>query len=222
MPQIGSAVGIQTLYISISKQEEAPEFVDLLQNCPQLKELQLDIKTRPTSICGTLPITHRQLRTLFLTGMALSWVISAFSVGCRLPRLTRLVLTDINAFDPTWNMWTTYPTKDQISHITHIEVQAVSELSVLTYFRPLFEAATALGTLTLSGSAVEPVLKLLTLSAPKRVDKLRFCNTIVDGTTLREYLAAIERDGGGMSGMEVWWDNCPNFSYPGASGVLNL
>ena len=225
MPQIGSAVGIQTLHISLSKQGALPSFESLLQNCPQLKELQLDIKTRPTSIDVTLPITHRQLRTLFLTGMALSWVISAFSVGCSLPRLTRLVLTDINAFDSPWNnMWTTSPTNDQISHVTHIEVQAVSEPSVLTYFRPLFEAATALGTLTLSGSAVEPVLKLMTLSAPKRVDELLLCNTIADSTTLREYVAAIERDGGGTSGMKVAWEDCPNFSgeYGGTFGEIHL
>ena len=223
-PQIGSAVGIHTLHISLIKQGALPPFESLLQNCPQLEELHLEITMRLTSIDGTLSFTHWQLHTLFLTGMALPWVISAFSVGCRLPRLTRFVLTDINAFDPTWNMWTTSPTNDQISHITHIEVQAVSEPSVLTYFRPLFEAATALGTLTLSGSAVEPVLMLLTLSAPKRVDKLLLCNSNGNGTTLREYLAAIERDGGGTSGMKVAWDNCPNFSgeYGGAFGELCL
>ena len=68
----------------------------------------------------------------------------------------------------------------------------------------------ALGTLTLSGSAVGPVLKLMTLSAPKKVDKILLCNSNADGTTLREYLAAIERDGGGTSGMKVEWDNLWN------------
>ena len=173
---------------------------------------------------SVLPFTHQRLHTLFLTGMALPWVISAFSEGCRLPRLTHLVFTDINAFSSAGKLKTTSFTNGQISHITHIEVQAVSEPSALTYFRPLFEAATALGTLALSGSAVEPVLKLITLSAPKRVDELLICNSDADSTMLREYLAAIERDGGGTSGMKVTWDNCPNFSdeYGGAFGELHL
>ena len=43
-------------------------------------------------------------------------------------------------------------------------------------------------------------------------------------TMLREYLAATESGGGGTSGMQVVWNNCPNFSgkYGGASGELHL
>ena len=103
----------------------------------------------------------------------------------------------------------------------------MSAPSVLAHFRPLFEAATALGTLTLAGNAVEPVLKLIPLSTPKRVDKLLLRHSNADGTTLREYLAAIERDGGGTSGtsgMKVTWNDCPGFSgeYGGAFGELYL
>ena len=223
-PQINSAVGIETMHISLSKQGVLPSFKKLLRYCPQLEELQLEIKVSQTLHVSAPPFTHQQLHTLFLTGWATPWIAFAFSVGCRLPRLTRLVLTDINAFDPTCNIWTTSPAKDQFTHITHIEVQAVSAPSVLSHFRQLFEAATALGILTLAGSAVEPVLKLITLSAPKRVDKLLLRNSNADGTTLREYLAAIERDGGGTSGMKVTWNDCPNFSgeYGGAFGELRL
>ena len=224
MPQIGSAVGIQTLHISLSRQGALPPFGSLLQNCPQLEELHLEITTHLNFNASIPPFTHEQLRTLFLTGMALPWVMSAFSVGCRLPRLTRFVLTDINGFDSAWDMRATSFINGPITHITHIEVQAVSAPSVLSYCRSLFEAATALGTLTLSGSAVEPVLMLLTHSAPKRVNELLLCNSNGNGTTLREYLAAIERDGGGTSGIKVTWDNCPNFSgeYGGAFGELHL
>ena len=223
-PQIVSIVGIQTLHISLSNQGALPQFESLLQNCPQLQELHLEITTDLNFDASVLPFTHEQLHTLSLTGMALPWAIYAFSVGCRLPRLTSLVLTDMNGLDSAWDMRTTSFTHGQISHITHIEVQAVSAPSVLSHCRPLFEAATALGTLTLSGSAVEPILSLLTLSAPKRVDELLFCNSNANGTTLREYLAAIERDGGGTSGMKVAWENCPNFSgeYGGAFGDLHL
>ena len=223
MPQTGSAVGIKTLHISLSKRGADPPLKNLLRNCPQLEELHLEI-TMHIASDSVSTFKHEQLHTLFLTGMALPWVISAFSVGCRLPRLTRFVLTDINAFNAAWNLRTPSFTDGQVSHITHIEVQAVSAPSVVSYCRPLFEAATALGTLTLSGSAVMPVLSLLTLSPPKRVDELLFCNSNADGTTLREYLAAIERDGGGTSGMKVSWDNCPNFSgeYGGAFGDLRL
>jgi len=223
-PQVGSAVGIKTLHISLSKQGEIPPFESLLQNCPRLEKLHLKIKTHLTATARILPFTHQQLHTLFFTGMALPWVIPALSAGCRLPRLTRFVLTDINGFDPARNTWTTSFNNGQISHITHIEVQAVSAPSVSAHFRPLFEAATALGTLSLSDSAVEPVLKLLALSTPKRVDELLLCNSNADGTTLREYLAVIERDGGGTSGMKVTWNDCPNFSgeYGGVFGELHL
>ncbi len=223
-PRIYSAVRIQTLHISLSKPGEFPSFLHLLQNCPQLEELQLEINACITSFGSVLPFTHQQLYTLSLTGMALPWVISAFSLGFCLPRLTRFVLTDINGFDPAWSIWTTSPTNGQFSHITHIEVQAVSVLSVLPHFRPLFEVATALGTLTLSGSAVEPVLELMTLSTPKKVGELLLCDSNANGTTLGEYLAAIERDGGGTSGMKVAWNDCPNFSgeYGAASGELHL
>ena len=223
-PQIGSTVGIQTLHISNSKHGSLPSFQSLLENCPELKELHLEIKVSLKSIDGTLSFTHQQLHTLFLTGMALQWLLSAFSVGCRLPRLTRFVLTDINGFDSAGNVWTTPSTEGQISHVTHIEVHAVSAPSASTHFRPLFEAATALGTLSLSGSALEPVFKLLTVSAPKRVGELLLCNSNANGTTLREYLVAIERNGGGTSGMKVVWNNCPNFSgeYGEASGELHL
>ena len=184
----------------------------------------MDIQAFVATIESDIPFTHQRLHTLFLTGMALPWVISAFSVGCCLPRLTRLILTDINAFDPACNIWTTSPTKDQFIHITHIEVQAVSAPSILAHFRPLFETATALGTLTLAGNAVEPVLRLITLSAPKRVDQLLLRNSNADGATLHEYLAAIERGGGGTSGMKVTWNDCPGFSgeYGGAFGELHL
>ena len=223
-PQIGSAVGIQTLHISLSKQEEAPEFDNLLRNCPQLEELHLEITTHLNSLASIFPFIHEQLHTIFFTGMALPWVVAAISVGCRLPRLTRLVLTDLDAVYSGTNMQTTSFIYGQISRITHIEVQAVSEPKVVCNFSPLFESATALGTLTLSGSAVEPVLVLLTHSAPKRVNELLLCNSIADGTALREYLAAIKEDGGGNSGIKVTWDNCPNFSgeYGGAFGELHL
>ena len=95
---------------------------------------------------------------------------------------------------------------------------------ILAHFRPLFEAATALGTLTLAGNAVEPMLRLITLSAPKRVDQLLLRDSNADGKALREYLAEIERDGGDTSGMKVTWNDCPNFSgeYGGAFGELRL
>ena len=168
--------------------------------------------------------TYEQLHTLFLTGMALPWVLLAFHEGCRFPCLTRFVLTDINAFNPSWNKWTASPTNDQFTHITHIEVHSVSAPGVLAHFGQFIDAATALGTLTLAGSAVEPVLKLITFSAPKRVDKLFLRNSNADGTTLREYLAAIERDGRCTSGMKVTWNDCPGFSgeYGGAFGELHL
>ena len=223
-PQIGSVAGLKALYISHSKQGSLPSLESLLQNCPQLEELHLEMKMHLTPNARILPFAHQQLQTLLLTGMALPWVISTLTVGHRLPRLTHLVLTDINGFDSARDMWTTSSTNGQISHITHIEVQALSAPSALAYFRPLFEAATALDTLSLSDSAVEPVLKLLTLSAPKRVDELLLRNSNADGTALREYLAAIERDGGGTSGMKVAWNDCPNFSskYGGAFGELHL
>ena len=223
-PQIGADVGIKALHISLSKPVSLPPFESLLQNCPQLEELHLEFKTYLTAMASVLPFAHQQLNTLLLTGMALQWAIPALSVGCRLPRLTRLVLTDINGFDPVLNTWTTSFNDGQISHITHIEVQAVSAPSDLADFRPLFEAATALGTITLSDSAVELVLKLLTLSTPKRVDELHLCDSNADGTTLREYLAAIESDGGGTSGVKVAWNGCPNFSgeYGGVFGELQL
>src|SRR5258706_704297 len=223
-PQIGSAIEIKTLHISISKPGALPSLETLLQNCPQLEEVQLEITARTTTFGIILSSPHQQLHTLSLTGMALPWAISAFSAGCRLPRLTHLVLTDINGFDSTGEMWNSSSSNNQFSHITHIEVQAVSAPSVLAQLRPLFEVATALGTLTLSGSAVEPVLKLVSLSTPKRVGELLLCNSNSNGTTLREYLAAIERDGGGTSGMKVTWNDCPNFSgeYGEASGELHL
>ena len=223
-PQIGSAIGIQTLDISLSKPGALPSLQHLLRKCPQLEEVQLMITARPTSFCGASPSPHQQLHTLSLTGMALPWVIFDFLFGFRVPRLTRLVLTDINGFDSTKEMWTSSSINDQISLIPHMEVQAVSAPSVLPHFRPLFEVATALDTLTLSGSAVEPVLKLLSLSTPKRVGELLLCNSNADGTTLREYLAAIEREGGGTSGMKVAWSDCPNFSgeYGKAFGELHL
>ena len=223
-PQIGSVVGIQTLHVSLSRQGALPPFESLLQNCPQLEELHLEITMHLNLNASVLPFIHERLHTLFFTGMALPWIIFAFSVGCRLPRLARLVLTDINGFDSSWDMRTTSFTDGQITHITHVEVQAVSAPSVVSYCRPLFEAATALSTLTLSGSAVEPVLMLLRNPPPKRVDELLFYNSNARGTTLRAFLAAIEKNSGGTSGMKVAWDNCPNFSgeYGGAFGELHL
>ena len=224
VPQIGSAVGIQSLHISLDDQEAPPLSESLLQNCPQLEELRWEITMHLNLNASVLPSKHQRLHTFLFTIMKCPRDSSAFSVGCRLPRPTCLLLIDINAFDSTWNTWATPPVNGQTPHITHIEVRSVSEPSVLTNFRPFFEDLTAADTLTLFGSAVEPVLKLMTLSAPKRVDDLLLCNSNADGTMLREYLAAIERDGGGTSGMKVAWNNCPNFSgeYGGACGDLRL
>jgi len=170
---------------------------------------------------GSLAFTHQQLHTIYLTGLALPWVIYAFTAGCRLPRLAHLVLTDINGFSPEPDI---SQTNNQFSQITRIEVQAVSVPSAVAQFRPLFDVATALRTLILAGSAVEPLLELLSLSDPKRVDELVVRDSDASGMTLRDYLVVVERDGGGTSGMEVAWNNCPNISseYGRASGSIHL
>jgi hypothetical protein len=112
--------------------------------------------------------------------------------------------------------------RDQIPPLIHIEVQALEH--VLAQPLPPIEFLTPLHALTIVGSAVEPVLRNLTLSAPKKVQELRLSDSNANGTTLREYLAAIEKDGGGTSGMQVVWNNCPNFSgeYGAAFGELHL
>ena len=70
-PQIGSAVGIQILHISLSERGALPPFDSLLQNCPQLEELHLEITMQLKLNASVLPFTHQQLHTLFLTSMAL-------------------------------------------------------------------------------------------------------------------------------------------------------
>jgi hypothetical protein len=221
-PQIDSAVRIQTLHISHSKLGACPPpraFGDLLRNCPQLEELHLENQVyQPIT---SPDYTHQALHTLSITGVVLPWVIGAFAAGCRFPHLSRLVLTDINGFNQVWN---SHSISDQLSLITHIEVHAASKPGFVPHFRPLFDASTALHTLTLVGNAVEPVLGMLTLSAPKGVQELRLSHSNANGTTLQDYLSAIERDGGGTSGMQVVWNTCPNFSgeYGGAFGELYL
>ena len=222
-PLIDSAVGIQTLHISHSTPSSHLPFQSFLQNCPQLEELHLE-NASYSGITGYTHFTHQQLHTISLKGIILTYIIAAFEAGCRFPRLSRLVLTDINGLYPAWYNWRPRAISDLLSQFTDIELHALSELSVVDHFRPLFEASTALCTLTLVGSAVEPMLGLLMQSAPKRVEELRACNSNANGTTLQDYLAAIEEDGGGTSGMKVVWDNCPNFSgeYGGAFGELHL
>ena len=222
-PLIDSAVGIQTLHISHSTPSVSLPFRSLFQNCPLLEELHLENASYSTMSDITL-FTHRQLHTVSLKGIILPALISAVEAGCRFPRLSRLVLTDINGLSPAWYNWVPRGSRDLLSQFTHIELHALSELSVVHHFRMLFEVSTALRTLTLVGSAVVPMLGSLMQSAPKRVEELRVCNSNANGTTLRDYLAAIKRNGGGTSGMKVVWDNCPNFSgeYGGAFGELHL
>jgi hypothetical protein len=228
-PRIHSTVGIQTLHISHSKSEAllpSREFGELLRNCPQLEELHLENEGyRPITSHNT-PLTHQQLHTLSLTGVALPWVIDAFAAGCHFPHLSRLVLTvtNMNGLNSGSHSWSPpHSISDQVSLFTHIEVLVASE-PVVAQLRPLFEASTALQTLTLVDSAVEPMLRMLTLSAPKRVRELRLNDSNANGTTLRDYLAAIEKDGGGTSGMQVVWNSCPNLlgEYGGAFGELHL
>jgi len=224
-PWIGSAVGIQTVHISHSQLRtyiHPTIFRDLLQNCPQLEELHLENLVCPF-VNRVFSFTHQQLHTLSLTGIVLPWVMKAFTG--RFPHLSRLVLTDINALDSDECSWSPpHSISDQLSLLTHIEVHTVSEPSVVVSLRPLLEASTGLRTLTLVGSAVEPMLRMLMLSAPKRVQELRLSDSDANGTMLRDYLAAIESDGGGTSGMQVVWSKCPNFSgeYGRAFGVLHL
>jgi len=227
-PRIDSAVGIQTLHLSHSTLGQFPDyhfqpFRDLLQNCPQLEELHLEYQEYPVGNHHVFPFTHQQLHTLSFTGIVLPWVMKAFTG--RFPHLSRLVLTDINGLDSHGYSWSPpHSISDQLSLLTRIEVHTASEPSVVPSLRPLFDASTALCTLTLVGSAVGPILSLLTLSAPKRVQELRLSHSDANGTTLRDYLAAIEKDGGGTSGMQVVWNNCPNFlgEYGRAFGVLRL
>jgi len=223
-PRIDAAVGIQTLHISHCKPGEflpSTEFGDLLQNCPQLGELHLENQVYSPTQSPVFPFTHQQLHTLSLTATFLPWVIQAFTAGCRFPHLSRLVLTDVTGHNSASNL---HSIGDQLSLFTHIEVHTVSEPGVVPSLRPLFDASTGLRTLTLVGSAVEPMLGMLMLSVPKRVPELRLSHSAANGTTLRDYLAAIERDGGGISGMQVVWNNCPNFlgEYGGAFGELHL
>jgi hypothetical protein len=226
-PRIDSTVGIQTLNIShreLQPLRSPSKFRELLQNCPQLEELHLENRAYRRMTSNDIPFTHQQLHTLSLTVIVLPWVIKAFTAGCRFPRLSRLVLTDINGLNSASYSSSLHSISDQLSLFIHIEVHAASEPSFVPYLRPLFDALTALRTLTLVGSAVEPVLRMLTLSAPKGVQELRLSHSDANGTTLRDYLAAIERDGGGTSRMEVVWNNCLNFlgEYGGAFGELRL
>jgi len=226
MPRIDSVVGIQTLHLSHRKPGICLLvfiFWLLLENCPQLEELHLENQLYPFEDYHVFSLTHQQLHTLSFTGAVLPWVMKAFTG--RFPHLSRLVLTDIDGRDSDGYSWSPpHSISDQLSLLTHIEVHSASEPSVVPSLRPLFDASTGLRTLTLVGSAVEPILSLLTLPAPKRVQELRLCHSDVNGTTLRDYLAATERDGGGTSGMQVVWNNCPNFSgeYGRAFGELRL
>ena len=225
-PQVNSAVGIQILHISFSKPVALPRFKGLLENFPELEELHLEMKVYPTMSDddNIPPFTHQQLHTISLAGIALPWFAKALFEGCRFPQLSRFVLTDIDELDPAWGLWSLELISDQLSHVTHIEVQAASEPNDVAHFRLLFDASTALHTLTLASGAVGPMLRLITLSAPKRVNKLFLYNSNADGTTLLEYLAAIEGDGRGILGMNVAWNDCPNFSgeYGVAFGELRL
>jgi len=226
-PSIDATVGIQTLHISHSKHGHPLSYIvfkGFLLNCPQLEELHLENEAYLLLTKGILPFTNRQLHTISLKGIALPWVFGASSTGCRFPHMSRLILTDINVLSPTWYSSSPHSISDQLSLLTHMEVHAASEPSVVVSLRPLFNASTALRTLTLVGSAVEPVLRMLMLSAPKRVQELRLSHSDANGATLRDYLAAIESDGGGTSGMQVVWGDCPNFSgeYGRAFGELHL
>jgi len=222
-PRIGSAVGIQILHISNCKPGAFMSpmvFRVLLQNCPRLEELHLENQVYPLANRKVFAFTHQQLHTLSFTGIVLPWVMKAFTG--RFPHLSRLVLTNIHGRNSGGYSWSPpHSISDQLSLLTHIEVHTAS---VVASLRPLFEASTGLRTLTLVGSAVEPILRLVRLPAPKRVQELRLSHSDANGTTLRDYLAAIESDGGGTSGMQVVWNNCPNFSgeYGRASGELHL
>ena len=212
--------GVQSLHIVLNTSGSLPQFNNVLQNCQQLQELCVEINTAQL-IPGTLAFTHPQLHTLSLTGLALQWVISAFSAGCHLPLLARLVLIDINGSPSPWNL---SHNSGQFSRVTHIEIQAVSTPGVVAHFIFLFKAATALRTTTLAGSAVAPVLKSLTSSPPTRIEELIIHDSDADGTMLRDYLVAIEEHDGGISGMKVVWNNCPNFTneHGKASGEIHL
>ena len=211
--------GVQSLHIVLNKSGSLPEF-NIFQNCQQLQELSLEINVTQSFPFGSA-FTHQRLHTLSLTMHALRWVLCAFSDGYRLPCLVRLVLIDINGTPSPWNI---SRSSDQFSHVTHIEVQAVSLPIAVAHIRPLFEVATALRTTTLVGNAVEPIMTSLSSSIATRVEELILCDSDADGTTLRDYLAAIVHNGGVTSGMKVVWKNCPNFSgdFGKASGELCL
>jgi len=225
-PRIDSTVGIQILHISHSTHGAllpSSALRALLQNCPQLEELHLENLVYPLMNRHICSFTHQQLHTISFTGNVLPWVMKAFTG--RFPHLSRLILTDIDGLDSDGYSWSPpHSISDQLSLLTHIEVHTTSEPSVVASLRPLFEASTALRTLTLVGSAVEPMLSLLTLPVPKKVQELRLSHSDANGTTLRDYLTAIERDGGGTPGMQVVWNNCPNISgeYGKAFGGLHL
>jgi hypothetical protein len=227
-PRINSAVGIQILHISHSQPGAllpSTTFMNLLLNCPQLEELHLVNEAYRLMTSHDIFFTHQQLHTLSLTGIAVPWVIDAFSTGYRFPQISHLVLTDIHGPNSITYSGNLHSISDQLSLLTHIEVHAASEPNVVAVrLLPLFKASTALRTLTLVGIVMEPMLKILVLSTPTRVQELRLSHSDANGTTLRDYLAAIERDGGSTSGMQVVWNNCPNFSgeYGGAFGELRL
>ena len=225
-PRIDSAVGIRTLRIFHNRPGawlSSIAFRDLLQNCPEMEELQLGNGVyRPTQ-SPIVPFTHQRLHSLFLSVDLLPWVIQAFTAGCRFPRLSRLVLT-LNKYNEHNSASNLHSISDQLSRLIYIGVHAALHFSDVAFLRPLFEASTGLRYLALVGSAVEPMLRMLMLPAPKRVQGLRLGDSDANGTTLRDYLAAIESEGGGTSGMQVVWSDCPNFSgeYGGAFGVLHL
>jgi hypothetical protein len=225
-PWIDSAVGIQILRISHSDPRAllpSTSFGNLLQNCPQLEELHLENEAYQLMTSHDIPFTHQQLHTLSLTGVAIPWVIGAFTAGYRFPQMSRLIFTDIGGLNSTTYSENLHSISDQLSLLVHIEVHAASA-SVGTSLCPLFRTLTGLHTLTLVGSAVGPMLGFLTISAPNSVQKLRLSHSNANGTTLRDYLEATERDGRGTSGMQVVWNNCPNFldEYGGLFGELHL
>ena len=191
-PQIDSPVGVQTLHISHSQTGASLPFRDILQNCPQLEELHLENSLYSQMSDSTSPFTHQQLHTISLKGITLPSVICAFEVGCRFPRLSRLVLTNINGLHPAWYHQRPCTSNDLLSQFTHIEVSGLSGPHGVAHLRLLFDASMALHTLTLVGAVVGPVLALLVWPAPKRVKELRSHNSDANGAILQSYLTTIQ------------------------------
>jgi len=212
LPIFPSPLDSTTAFNFCSKiSSQTPDLDQLSEKLPNLEILQLllpDVSAPSARSTTTIPRTWKSMTTLSITSSVLPSFAALAQRGLSLPSLTDLILTNVFAsFSPIG----CNDIKHIVRIVTSLEIHDISPSVKPSELRVLIDWMECLQTVTLHRASVQKTVKALSITPPKRINRLVIDDTVLEGLAeLRDYTALLEGSdstSGGSESVECCFGN---------------